>query len=206
MTTLEKTEEITPEENAETVVAVRDSKRRPERQAVTVSLPASTLIAAAVAVVAVLVSATLGVLLWMSHGSLADRDAAAADDKHAEQVATDYAVGTATINYQDFNSWVAKLKTNTVPQLANTYDATASKLQQLVVPLKWMSTATPIAAKVDSVSGSSYKVDVFLNLTTTNAQNPDTVQTTVTYSITVDKNSDWKVTDVGGTNAALPLK
>ncbi|MEV6072582.1 hypothetical protein AB0L82_39080 [Nocardia sp. NPDC052001] len=201
MTTLEKTSDDTA---AETEAVRKDT--RAGKPSVTLSLPVSTLIAAAVAVVLLLISGTVGVLLWQSRGELADRTAAAADDRHAEQVATDYAVGAATINYKDFNSWVAKLKTNTVPQLANTFDATAPKLQELMVPLQWTSTASPIAAKVESVSGNSYKVDVFVNVTSTNAQNPQGVQTTVTYNITVDKNADWKITDVGGTAAALPLK
>ncbi|MFF2554315.1 hypothetical protein ACFVUS_25165 [Nocardia sp. NPDC058058] len=204
MTTLEQTSADAVEE---TTAAQHDSKTpREGKAAVTLSLPVSTLIAGAVAVVLLLISGTLGVLLWQSRGELGDHNAAAADDKRAEQVATDYAVGAATINYKDFNSWVAKLKTNTVPQLANTFDATAPKLQELMVPLQWTSTASPIAAKTESVSGSSYKVDVFVNVTSTNAQNPQGVQTTVTYNITVDKNADWKITDVGGTAAALPLK
>ncbi|MFB8004211.1 hypothetical protein [Nocardia sp. NPDC056000] len=201
MTTLEKTSD---DAVSETEAVQKDT--RAGKLSVTLSLPVSTLIAGAVAVVLLLVSGTVGVLLWQSRGELADRTAAAADDRHAEQVATDYAVGAATINYKDFNSWVAKLKTNTVPQLANTFDATAPKLQELMVPLQWTSTASPIAAKAESVSGSSYKVDVFVNVTSTNAQNPQGVQTTVTYNITVDKNADWKITDVGGTAAALPLK
>ncbi|MFB7719123.1 hypothetical protein [Nocardia sp. NPDC056100] len=201
MTTLEKTSDDTV---TETEAVQQDT--RAGKPSVTLSLPVSTLIAGAVAVVLLLISGTVGVLLWQSRGELADRTAAAADDRHAEQVATDYAVGAATINYKDFNSWVAKLKTNTVPQLANTFDATAPKLQELMVPLQWTSTASPIAAKAESVSGSSYKVDVFVNVTSTNAQNPQGVQTTVTYNITVDKNADWKITDVGGTAAALPLK
>lgn len=206
MTTLEKTTSTITDDEP-TVAAPRATEQpATERPGLTISLPRSTVVATAVAAVLLVLSATLGIVLWQSSGDLADRDAAAANDKHAEQIATDYAVGAATINYQDFNSWVAKLKSNTVPQLANTFDATAPKLQELMVPLQWVSTATPIAAKVESVSGSVYKVDVFVNVTSTNAQNPQGVQTTVTYSITIDANSDWKITDVGGTAAALPLK
>jgi len=40
--------------------------------------------------------------------------------------------------------------------------------------------------------------------TSSNAQNPDGVQTTVTYSLTIDRNSDWTITDVGGLQNALP--
>ncbi|GAB2544321.1 hypothetical protein [Nocardia heshunensis] len=207
MTTLAKTETTDDDTvaTAETVTAAKESPR-PGKQTVSLSLPVSTLIASALGVVLVLVAGVLGFLLWQSHSDLADTRAAAADDKHAEQVATDYAVGAATINYKDFNTWLAKLKSDTVPKLSSTFDATAPKLQELMVPLQWTSTATPIAAKVDTATGGVYKVNVFLNVNSTNTQNPQGAQTTVTYSITVDKNADWKITDVGGTNAALPLK
>ncbi|TLF94951.1 hypothetical protein FEK35_28495 [Nocardia cyriacigeorgica] len=213
MHTLDKTSKTDGDENTtatnESSDARTDAKSarpKPDKRAVTLSLSAPTLIASVVAVVLLLVSGTLSVLLWQSRSDLTDTRAAAADEQHAEQVASDYAVGAATINYQDFNSWVAKLKANTVPQLSNTFDATAPKLQELMVPLQWTSTAQPIAAKVESVTGSVYKVDVFVNVNSTNTQNPQGAQTTVTYSVTVDKNADWKITDVGGTAAALPLK
>ncbi|MBN7551244.1 hypothetical protein I3U54_21135, partial [Mycobacteroides abscessus subsp. abscessus] len=98
------------------------------------------------------------------------------------------------------------LKANTAPAMASKFDATAPKLQQILLPLKWVSNATPIAAKVDSINGSIYKVDVFVSVNSTTAQTPDGTQTTVTYNVTVDKQSDWKITDVGGTMAALTPK
>lgn len=152
------------------------------------------------------VAATLGFLLLKARGELSARDAAAADEQHAERVATDYAVGAATINYQDFPAWITKLKANTAPAMASKFDATAPKLQQILLPLKWSSTGTPVAAKVESVNGSIYKVDVFVSVNSTTAQTPDGTQTTVTYNVTVDKGSDWKITDVGGTLAALSTK
>ncbi|WP_348537874.1 hypothetical protein [Nocardia brasiliensis] len=102
------------------------------------------------------------------------------------------------------NSWVAKLKTNTTPQLANKFDATAPKLQDILVPLKWTSTSTPITAKVMNTDNGIYKVNVFLNVTSTSAQTPDGAQTTVTYTVNVDPNNGWKVADVGGVAGALP--
>ncbi|QLY34502.1 hypothetical protein H0264_19015 [Nocardia huaxiensis] len=157
---------------------------------------------AAVTVIAIV----LGVLLLNARGEISDRDALAADHLHAEQVASDYAVGAATVNYADFASWVGRLKANTAPALANKFDSTASSLQQILDPLKWSSTASPISAKVVSETDGVYKVNVFVNVTSTNAQNPEGGQTTVTYSVTVDRNADWKITDVGGMDGALPLK
>ncbi|WP_255791707.1 hypothetical protein [Mycobacteroides abscessus] len=166
----------------------------------------STLVVATAGVLLVTLVATLSLLLVKARGQVSARDAAAADKQHAESVATDYAVGAATINYQDLPAWTTKLKANTAPAMASKFDATAPKLQQILLPLKWVSNATPIAAKVDSVNGSIYKVDVFVNVNSTTAQTPDGTQTTVTYNVTVDKQSGWKVTDVGGTMAALTSK
>ncbi|WP_433662309.1 hypothetical protein ACQPW1_09210 [Nocardia sp. CA-128927] len=150
-------------------------------------------------------SIVLAGFLIAAHNGISDRDAAA-DNHHAEQVATDYAVGASTVNFADFNAWVGRLKNNTAPALANKFDATAPKLQEVLTPLKWTSTAQPITAKVMTESNGLYHVDVFINVSSTNAQTPDGAQTTVTYQVTVDRNSDWKVSDVGGMDGALPLK
>ncbi|MBJ8344433.1 hypothetical protein [Antrihabitans sp. YC2-6] len=145
--------------------------------------------------------------LWLSAKSdLSDRDARAAADQRAEQVATDYAVGASNINFQDVDAWLGKLKANTSPQLGNKFDATAPQLQEILVPLKWTSTAAPIDAVVESEADGIYKVNVFLNVTSTSAQTPAGAQTTVTYNITIDTNSDWLITDVGGMDGALPAK
>ncbi|MFE3189792.1 hypothetical protein ACFXHA_12340 [Nocardia sp. NPDC059240] len=172
----------------------------------TVSLSVSSLgWTAAVAVLAIAV-VTLAGFLIAARSDISHREARASDDRHAEQVATDYAVGASTVNFADFNSWVGRLKANTAPALSSKFDTSAPKLQEILTPLKWTSTAAPITAKVMSESGGVYKVNVFINVTSTNAQNPDGAQTTVTYNVTVDRGSDWKVTDVGGMDGALPLK
>ncbi|MFE9574821.1 hypothetical protein ACFYO1_00410 [Nocardia sp. NPDC006044] len=170
----------------------------------TVSIRLST-VAFGAALVALAAATAVFATLWVSaRGDLSDRDAAAAADRHAEQVATDYAVGASNINFQDVNGWVGKLKANTTPQLAGKFDATASKLQDILVPLKWTSTSTPITAKVMNTDNGVYKVNVFLNVTSTSAQTPEGAQTTVTYTVNVDPNNGWKVADVGGVAGALP--
>ncbi|QIS02030.1 hypothetical protein F5X71_06615 [Nocardia brasiliensis] len=181
-----------------------DTAAAPARDVRTVSIRLSTIVTGA-ALVALLAATVVFAGLWFSaRGELSDRDAAAAANQRAEQVATDYAVGASNIDFQDVNSWVAKLKTNTTPQLANKFDATASKLQDILVPLKWTSTSSPIAAKVMSTDNGIYKVNVFLNVTSTSAQTPEGAQTTATYTVNVDPNNGWKVADVGGVTGALP--
>ncbi|WP_306363486.1 hypothetical protein [Nocardia sp. CC227C] len=188
-----------------------DSRRRRESTGArpaprSVAIPLTTLRWAAAVAVVTVVAVALGVLLLLARNDIAERDAVAADDVRAEQVATDYAVGASTVNFADFNAWVVRLKNNTAPALANKFDASAPALQEIITPLRWTSTAMPITAKVVSESGGVYKVNVFVNVSSTNAQNPDGAQTTVTYNVTVDRNADWKVTDVGGMEGALPLK
>ena len=68
--------------------------------------------------------------------------------------------------------------------------------------MKWTA---PITAKVMSKQGGICKVDVLVNVSSTNAKNPEGASTTVTYNVTLDKNSDWKITDVGGVDGALPV-
>lgn len=171
----------------------------------TVSIQVSSLVRGALIAVLAVVAIAFAVLYLTARGDLADRDQRAADDRHAEQLATEYAVGAATVNFQDLDAWITALKQNTTPQLAGKFDETAPKLEQILVPLQWTSTATPITAKVMSEQDGVFKVNVFVNVTSTNAQNPDGTQTTVTYTVTLDENAGWQITDVGGVDGALPM-
>ncbi|MBF6175940.1 hypothetical protein IU476_31205 [Nocardia blacklockiae] len=171
---------------------------------VSISVPALARSAGLLVLVAALAVACFG---WYSaRGDLAEQRATADGDRHAEQVATDYAVGASTIDHQNVAAWVSKLKANTSPQLASKFDATAPKLEEILLPLKWTSTAAPLAAKVISKTGGVYKVDVFVDVTSTNAQNPDGGRMTVTYDVTVDSAHGWQITDVGGLGGALPTR
>ncbi|MFF0491995.1 hypothetical protein ACFYTQ_23445 [Nocardia sp. NPDC004068] len=172
----------------------------------TVSIRLSTVLTALT--IAVLLAATIvfASLYLSARGTLADRDARAADDAHAERIASDYAVGASTIDFHDTKGWLTRLKSDTTPQLAAKFDATAPQLEQILLPLQWTSKATPLSATVTSESGGVYKVNAYLNISSTSAQTPEGAQTTVTYSLTIDRNSDWKITDVGGLQTALPTK
>lgn len=172
----------------------------------TVAVRVSTLIGGAAIAVLAIIALVLGVLLGSARSDLSDLKAQDADNAKAEQIALDYAVGSATLNYQDVNAWVAKLKAGTSPELSAKFDATGAKLEQIIIPLKWTSAATPITAKVMSHEGEVYQVAAFVDVSTTNAQNPDGLRNTVTYNITVDAGKDWKITDVGSTDGALPTK
>ncbi|WP_405494124.1 hypothetical protein [Nocardia sp. NBC_00511] len=159
-------------------------------------------------VIAALAAATLvfAGLYLSANSTLADRDSKESTDRHAEQIASDYALGASTIDYHDVKGWIGRLQAGTTPQLSAKFDATAAQLEQILLPLQWTSKATPLSATVVSEADGVFKVNAYLNVTSTSAQTPDGAQTTVTYSLTIDRASGWKITDVGGLRNALPAK
>ncbi|MFJ9365095.1 hypothetical protein ACIRRA_11835 [Nocardia sp. NPDC101769] len=48
-----------------------------------------------------------------------------------------------------------------------------------------------------------YKVDVFVESTTTSAQSPQPAVTTAYYVVTVDRGQGWKITDVSGSGTGI---
>lgn len=163
-----------------------------------ISLRVSTLVTAGALAVLLIATVTFAALWFSARGELRDRDARAADDRHAEQVAMDYAVGSSTVDYRDTKAWVTRLQANTSRELGAKFAATAPQLEQLVQPLQWTSQATPIKAVVLSASSGVYKVDAFLDVTATSIQSPQGGRSTVAYELTIDKNAGWKITSVGG--------
>lgn len=194
-----------------TTTAATDKSRepaldRPARKAITVSVRRSTVLITLALAVLLASTLTFGALYWSARSTLDHRDSVAAANKHAEDIATNYALGASTIDFHDVKSWLTRLKAGTSPQLSAKFDATAPQLEQILLPLQWTSKATPLSATVTSESGGIYKVNAYLTVISTSAQTPDGAQTTVTYSITVDRNNNWTITDVGGLQNALPAK
>ncbi|GEM31115.1 hypothetical protein NN3_21220 [Nocardia neocaledoniensis NBRC 108232] len=177
--------------------------QRPPR---TVSLRISSVLVAATIGVLAVATVTFAALYFSARSTIADRDARAADDRHAERIATDYGVGASTIDYRDVAAWFGRLRAGTSPQLAAKFDATAPQLEQILLPLQWTSTATPLSATVTSESGGIYKVNAYFTVVSTSAQNPQGAATTVTYSLTIDRAAGWQITEVGGLQHTLPAK
>ncbi len=184
--------------------AAETEPKAAEPQGKTIQLKVSTLALAAAAVVLIGALVTMTVLWSSARGELRDRDAQAADDKHAEQVATDYAVGVSTVNYTDFNAWIARLQKNTTPKLGAAFDAGKGELQKFMVPLQWISSPTPLGAQIVNRDNGAYKVNVYLNVNTSNTQRPDGFVSTVYYTVSVDPKDDWKVTEVSSIDLPLP--
>lgn len=171
-----------------------------------ISLSVRTLVAGFV--IALLVAA-LGTMTWLYLGerSTVQAQLRDADNRHhAEQIALDYAVGAATMNFQDLNAWKGKLVQGTSPELQDKLNKAADSMEQLLIPLQWNSTSEPLVAKVRSETNGAYVVDTFVSVLTKTTQAPDNLQSTATYSITIDSNNDWQITDVGGIGAVAGVK
>ena len=171
-----------------------------------VSVSVRTLVVAT-SIVALL--ALAGVTTWLYIDEKAKFDAQgrqAANNAHAEQIALDYAVGAAKIDFQDLGPWKKNLVEKTTAELKEKLSSAATSMEQILVPLQWKSTAVPLVAKVRSHTNGIYVVDTFVGVETKTMQAPEGLQSTATYSITIDSNHDWQISDVGGIGAVLGQK
>ncbi len=153
--------------------------------------------------IAVLVGA-LTTFIWLYIDARHELDAQTRktdNNAHAEKVALDYAVNAATMNYQDLNGWKTKLVAGTSPELNDKLSKAAESMQQILLPLQWSSNARPLIAKVRSNTAGIYVVDCFVSVQTKTMQAPEPLVSTATYSLTLDSNKNWQITDVGGIGA-----
>ncbi|BBY83425.1 hypothetical protein H7I53_25430 [Mycolicibacterium pulveris] len=158
----------------------------------------------AVVIAALAVSAS--VFAWLFFDAQAELDQQAQSSENnarAEKIALDYAVDAAAMDFKDLNGWKVKLVAGTSPDLNDKLSEAASSMEQILVPLQWTSTATPLAAKVRSADGGVYVVDCFVSVQTKTVQSSDPLQSTATYSVVIDSDEDWQITDVGGIGAVL---
>jgi Mce-associated membrane protein len=178
----------------------KDAGRRAQRR-LSISVSARSLLYALL--VAVLVGA-LATFVWLYIGARHELDTQARksnNNARAETIALDYAVNAATMNYQDLNGWKTKLVAGTSPELNDKLSKAAESMQQILVPLQWTSSARPLIAKVRSNTAGIYVVDCFVSVQTKTMQAPDPLMSTATYSLTLDSNKNWQITDVGGIGA-----
>ena len=179
-----------------------DAVKSPRQVSISVrSLIISLVIAALVCGIAV-----LGWLYLDAQSTLDAQDRRHQDYARAENIALDYAVNAAQINSGDLNSWKTKLVAGTSPELADKLTRAGQEMEQILVPLQWNSTATPLAAKVRSDEGGIYTVDCFVSVLTKTVQGPDPLQSTATYSVTIDSGHDWQISDVGGIGSVVEPK
>lgn len=163
---------------------------------------------AAGALITVLVGA-IGALVWLYLGAQHRLDAQGRQSEnyaHAEKIALDYATNAAAMNAQDLNAWKVKLVAGTTPELKEKLTKAATSMEQILAPLQWNSTASPLIAKVRSNNGAVYVVDAFVGVQTKTIQAPDPLQSTAAYSLTIDSSKNWEITDVGGIGAVVEGK
>lgn len=176
------------------------------RQSKSVSISLRSLIVGGLIVALVAVSAVLGWLYVDARHQLSAQATQSANDARAEKVALDYAVNAATMDYKDLQAWKVKLVAGTSPELSKKLSDAGTSMEQVLVPLQWSSTAQPLVAKVRSTTGGIYVVDSFVSVQTKTVQAPDALQSTATYSTTIDSNNNWLITDVGGIGSAMGSK
>ncbi len=155
-------------------------------------------------VLIVVLAGALSTFTWLyfdAHNQLDVQARRADNNAHSEKLALEYAVNAATMNYQDIGTWKTKLVAGTTPELTDKLTKAADSMQQILVPLQWTSSAKPLAAKVRSSAEGIYVVDCFVSVQTKTVQAPDPLQSTATYSLTLDGTNNWQITDVGGIGA-----
>lgn len=154
-----------------------------------------------VGVLITLLVAALGVMTWLyigANGKVHAQAHQASDNARAEQIALDYAVRAAIMDYKDLGPWKHALVEGTTPELGKKLSDAATAMEQILLPLQWSSSAKPLAAKVRSYDKGLYVVDAFVSVMTKTVQAPQTLQSTATYSVTINPGDGWKISDVGG--------
>lgn len=163
---------------------------------------------AAIGAVGVVLVAALGITSWLALDARSERDALLSDAQgreQAEQVALDYAIGAAEMDFRDLEAWKDRLVAGTTPALTDRLTKAATSMEQIIVPLQWSSTAEPITAKAEAGPDGTYTVDCFVSVHTTNAQAPEGIQSTATYRLTLDGDDEWVITEISGIGGdALP--
>lgn len=160
-----------------------------------------------VAAVVFLIAAVVLGTLWATDDSsdrLAELQGRLDTEAAAESVASDYAMAVSAVDYEDLDSWRDALTTGVSDQLAPKLEAAVDVVGPWLTRMEYTSTARLLAADVSENDGDIYVVQVFVDMTSRSRQTPDGVAATATYTVTMDRASDWTITDVGGVGAGLP--
>jgi Mce-associated membrane protein len=187
-------------------VAPEGVKSTRQQRSMSLSFTVRGLVVGAVILAVVAAVAALGWLYVDARHQLDAQATQSSNTAHAEKIALDYAVNAATMDFKDLQSWHVKLVAGTSPELNKKLSDAGTQMEQVLVPLQWSSTAQPLVAKVRSTTGGIYVVDSFVSVHTKTVQAPEALQSTATYSTTIDSNNNWQITDVGGIGSAMGPK
>ncbi|GAB20379.1 hypothetical protein GOEFS_115_00190 [Gordonia effusa NBRC 100432] len=160
-----------------------------------------------VTAVIVLLVAALGLFVYRdlsARDDLNDLRASVADREHAEDVAGQYAVNAATLDYRDLTPWIANMKKGVSPDLQKQYDLIGQTMEQVLTPLRMQTSANLIVAKTVNVAKDVFRVQAVVDVNTKTIQTPNGGNTTATYTLTLDRSKDWMITSVGDPTSAIP--
>ncbi|AYA26329.1 hypothetical protein C6369_018950 [Rhodococcus rhodochrous] len=161
---------------------------------------------AVVTVLAVVAAVTFGVL-WATDDSSEQLQALQSrldTEAEAEAVASDYALSVSEVDFRDLDAWRAALTDGVSEQLAPKLEGAVDVVAPWLTQMEYTADARLIAAEVASNDGDTFVVQVFVDMISTSKQTPDGVAATATYTVTMDRASDWTITDVGGVGTGLP--
>lgn len=161
---------------------------------------------ALVAVLALVAAVVFG-SLWAtddSAGKLAELQGRLDTEASAESVASDYAMAVSAVDYEDLDGWRDALTAGVSDQLAPKLEAAVDVVGPWLTRMEYTSTARLLAAQTSETDGDTFVVQVFVDMTSRSKQTPEGVAATATYTVTMDRASEWTITDVGGVGAGLP--
>lgn len=157
--------------------------------------------------VVALVAAAVFATLWATDDSdeqLARLQGRLDTEAAAEEVASEYAMAVSAVDYEDLDGWRDALSEGVSDQLAPKLEAAVDVVGPWLTRMEYTSTARLLAAEVSETDGDTFVVQVFVDRTSRSKQTPEGVAATATYTVTMDRASDWTITDVGGVGAGLP--
>ncbi|MEU5843932.1 hypothetical protein [Rhodococcus sp. NPDC047139] len=161
---------------------------------------------AIVTVLALVTAVTFGVL-WATDDSseqLQDLQSLLDIEAEAEAVASDYALSVSEVDFRDLDAWRAALTDGVSEQLAPKLEGAVDVVAPWLTQMEYTAEARLLAAEVSRNDGDVFVVQVFVDMVSKSKQTPDGVAATATYTVTMDRASDWTITDVGGVSAGLP--
>lgn len=172
------------------------ARARAETPAPTGRAPSGTL-RTVLATVVVVALVAVSVLLYLQTRTLDTERREAADRARAEQIASDYAVKAATMDYRDLTPWLNGVKAGVTPELAKKFDSILDVMREVVTPLRLTSSGRASFAKTTSEVNGIYQVKVAVDVSSQNIQAPQGTVSTSTYSVSLDRNRDWIITEAG---------
>jgi len=117
------------------------------------------------------------------------------------QIAEQYALGAAAMDYRDMAAWKKRVVWHTSPELTRTLEAAAADLDEVARGVDMVSTASEAnSVMAPSTDPKVTIVKVFVNVTTKSSVRPEGFTSIASYKLTMDNTRDYLITDV--TNAS----